>query len=225
MIPVIYRHTSNASGFGKNRPAWFSYEKSLNNILSTIEGLDFVKFHLLYDGVFTGKDDRIHCHTNFSGGSDWNSYVYAWNYAKSLPLTDTDLIYFVENDYAFTPEWPYKVQELFNTYEGLDYVTPYDHPDFYNPNNYPGLMACVFVTKTHHWKTVPSSTGSIIVTKRILNEDFDIHTTTPSDRGRFEFLSASRGRNVLAPIPSLTTHCEVEWLAPIIDWETIYKNY
>jgi hypothetical protein len=225
MIHVIYRHTSNASGFGKNRPAWFSYEKSLNNILSTIEGLDFVKFHLLYDGVFTGKDDRIHCHTNFSGGSDWNSYVYAWNYAKSLPLTDTDLIYFVENDYAFTPEWPYKVQELFNTYEGLDYVTPYDHPDFYNPNNYPGLMACVFVTKTHHWKTVPSSTGSIIVTKRILNEDFDIHTTTPSDRGRFEFLSASRGRNVLAPIPSLTTHCEVEWLAPIIDWETIYKNY
>ena len=225
MIHVIYRHTSNASGFGKNRPAWFSYEKSLNNILSTIEGLDFVKFHLLYDGVFTGKDDRIHCHTNFNGGSDWNSYVYAWNYAKSLPLTDTDLIYFVENDYAFTPEWPYKVQELFNTYEGLDYVTPYDHPDFYNPNNYPGLMACVFVTKTHHWKTVPSSTGSIIVTKRILNEDFDIHTTTPSDRGRFEFLSASRGRNVLAPIPSLTTHCEVEWLAPIIDWETIYKNY
>jgi hypothetical protein len=225
MIHVIYRHTSNASGFGKNRPAWFSYEKSLNNILSTIEGLDFVKFHLLYDGVFTGKDDRIHCHTNFSGGSDWNSYVYAWNYAKSLPLTDTDLIYFVENDYAFTPEWPYKVQELFNTYEGLDYVTPYDHPDFYNPNNYPGLMACVFVTKTHHWKTVPSSTGSIIVTKRILNEDFDIHTTTPSDRGRFEFLSASKGRNVLAPIPSLTTHCEVEWLAPIIDWETIYKNY
>jgi len=225
MIHVIYRHTSNASGFGKNRPAWFSYEKSLNNILSTIEGLDFVKFHLLYDGVFTGKDDRIHCHTNFSGGSDWNSYVYAWNYAKSLPLTDTDLIYFVENDYAFTPEWPYKVQELFNTYEGLDYVTPYDHPDFYNPNNYPGLMACVFVTKTHHWKTVPSSTGSIIVTKRILNEDFDIHTTTPSDRGRFEFLSATRGRNVLAPIPSLTTHCEVEWLAPTIDWETIYKNY
>jgi hypothetical protein len=83
----------------------------------------------------------------------------------------------------------------------------------------------MIVTKTHHWKTVPSSTGSIIISKRILNEDFDIHTSNPSDRGRFEFLSATKGRNVLAPIPSLTTHCEVEWLAPVIDWETIYKNY
>ena len=44
MIHIIYRHTSNASGIGKNRPYWFSYEKSLNNILSTIDGLDFVRF-------------------------------------------------------------------------------------------------------------------------------------------------------------------------------------
>lgn len=225
MIHIIYRHTSNASGIGKNRPHWFSYDKSLNNILLTIEGINFVKFHLLYDGEYKGNDPRIHYIENFQGGSDWISYVYAWNYAKTLTLEDNDLIYFVENDYAFMPNWPYKIQELFSTYEELDYVTPYDHPDFYNPNNYPGLMAYMFTTKTHHWKTVPSSTGSIIVTKRILNEDFDIHTTTPSDRGRFEFLQVNKGRNVLAPIPSLTTHCEIEWLAPTIDWETIYKNY
>jgi hypothetical protein len=224
MIHIIYRHTSNASGFGKNRPHWFSYEKSLNNILSTIDNVDFVKFHLLYDGEYKGNDSRIHYVENFKGGSDWVSYIYAWNYAKKLILDDNDLIYFVENDYAFIQDWPYKLQELFNTYEGLDYVTPYDHPDFYNQSNYPELATYMFVTKTHHWKTVPSSTGSIIITKRILDEDFDIHTTIPSDRGRFEFLSINRNRNVFAPIPSLTTHCETEWLAPTIDWEKIYKN-
>jgi hypothetical protein len=33
MIHILYRHTENISGRGKNRPEWFSYEKSLNNLL------------------------------------------------------------------------------------------------------------------------------------------------------------------------------------------------
>jgi len=224
MIHVIYRHTSNVSGFGKNRPTWFSYEKSLNNILSTIEGVDFVKFHLLYDGVFTGKDDRIHCHTNFSGGSDWNSYVYAWNYIKKLELQDDDLIYLAENDYAFVDGWPYKIKELFETYDELDYVTLYDHPDKYNTNIYPDLPAYLFVTKTHHWRLTPSTTGSVIFGKRILNEDFDVHTSNPSDFWRFKELHDNRSRTVLSPIPSLATHCEIEHLAPIINWEKLNKK-
>lgn len=222
MIHIIYRHTSNISGFGKNRPTWFSYEKSLNNILNSIEGCDFVKFHLLYDGVFEGEDNRIDFIENFIGGSDWKSYVYAWEYAKKLNIQEGDLIFMAENDYTFVKGWPYKVKELFEMYEAVDYITLYDHPDFYNPNNYPGLMSYVFPTKTHHWKTVPSSTGSVIFGKRILDEDFDIHTSNPSDRGRFEHLQRTKNRNVIAPIPSLSTHCEVEWLAPVIDWEKIY---
>jgi hypothetical protein len=222
MIHILYRHT-NHSGFGKNRPSWFSYEKSLNNILSTIDGLDFVKFHLMFDGDCQINDSRIHCTEVFKGGSDWASYLYTWNYAKNLNLNDDDIVYFAENDYAFRPEWPFKAKELFSTYEDIDYVTLYDHPDFYNPNHYPGLTSYILPTKTHHWKTVPSSTGSVLVSKRIINEDFDIHTSNPSDRGRFEHLSAYKGRSVLAPIPSLSTHCEVEWLAPVIDWEKIYK--
>jgi hypothetical protein len=224
MIHVLYRHTYH-SGFGKNRPEWFSYEKSLNNILSTTYGLDFVKFHLMFDGNCQINDPRIDHIEAFNGGSDWASYYYTWNYAKNLNLNDSDIIYFAENDYAFKAEWPYKVKELFETYDSIDYITLYDHPDFYNQNNYPGLSSFIFPTETHHWKTVPSSTGSIIIPKRILDEDFDIHTSEPSDRGRFEFLKQFRGRSVLAPIPSLSTHCEIEWLAPVINWKEITKNY
>ena len=221
-IHILYRHTSNISGIGKQRPTWFSYDKSLNNILSSIEGCDFVKFYLLYDGIFLGDDKRIDIVENFYGGSDWNSYVYAWNYAKNLNINDEDLIFLAENDYAFVKGWPYKVKEVFETYDNIDYLTLYDHPDFYNPSNYPELTSFVFPSKTHHWKTVPSSTGSIIFGKRILNEDFDIHTSNSSDRGRFNELKIFRYRNVMAPIPSLSTHCETAWLAPIIDWEKFY---
>lgn len=222
MIHVIYRHTSNASGFGKNRPTWFSYENSLNSMLSSIEGLDFVKFHLLYDGEFKDNvDERIHFISNFSGGSDWNSYVYAWNYVKKLELQDNDLIYIAENDYVFVKGWPNKVKELFETYSGLDYVTLYDHPDKYNPNVYPDLQTYLFLTKSHHWRLTPSTTGSVIFGKRILNEDFDVHTSNPSDFWRFKELHDTRSRTVLSPIPSLATHCEVEHLSPTIDWKKI----
>jgi hypothetical protein len=222
MIYILYRHTGNISGRGKNRPEWFSYEKSLNNILSTIEGLDFVQFHLLYDGEYRGSDPRIHHVENFQGGSDAMSYVFAWNYAKSLNLNDNDLVYFAENDYAFIPGWPQKIQELVATYENLDYITLYDHVDKYNYQMYPNLSTYLFITKTHHWRLVPSTTGNVIVTKKVLHEDFDVHTANPgSDKYRFEYLGENKKRTILSPIPSLATHCEVEWLAPAIDWSKI----
>lgn len=221
MIHVLYRDTSRPSGYGKTRPSWFSFERCLESMLSSIEGLDFITFHLIYDGYYESTDPRIHNVINFTGNSDWNSYVYAWNYAKNLDMKEDDLVFFAENDYVFIKNWPHKVQELFNMYSNIDYVTLYDHPHFYNQNDYPGLMAYMFPTKTHHWKTVPSSTGSIITNKKILDIDLDIHTTEASDRRRFEYLGNQRKRSILAPIPSLSTHCEVEWLAPAIDWETI----
>jgi hypothetical protein len=224
MIHILYRHTEHASGFGKNRPDWFSYEQSLNNILKSIEGIDFVKFHLLYDGTFTGNDSRIDYIENFVGGSDWSSYLYALNYAKKLDLKDNDLIYIAENDYAFIQGWPHKIKELYDTYDELHYVTLYDHPDKYNQNVYPGLQAYLVTTKSHHWRITPSTTGSVIFSKEILDEDFDIQSSDPSDFRRFQKLTLEKNRHVLSPIPSLATHCEVEHLAPAIDWKTLYNQ-
>lgn len=225
MIHILYRHTSNVSGVGKNRPSWFSYEKSLSNILYTIEGLEFVKFHLLYDGNEFPPDPRIHHLHLFTAGSDCNSYFYAWKYAKELNIGDKDLIYIAENDYVHSPGWPYKVLELFNSYNGLDYISLYDHNDKYNPAIYPDLATYMFLTPTHHWRWVPNTTGSIIFGKRILEEDFDTHYNNCSDFNRFEYLRTNKNRTVLTPIPSLSTHCEVEWLAPIVNWEQIINYY
>ena len=224
MIHILYRHTENVSGFGKNRPSWFSYEQSLNNILKSIEGIDFVKFHLLYGGTFKGNDSRIDYIENFVGGSDWSSYLYALNYAKKLDLKDNDLIYIAENDYAFIPRWPYKIKELYETYDELNYVTLYDHPDKYDQNVYPGLQTYLITTNSHHWRLTPSTTGSVIFSKKILDEDFDIQTSDPSDFRRFQKLTQTKNRHVFSPIPSLATHCETEHLAPTIDWKTLYNK-
>ena len=101
MIHILYRHTQHISGRGKNRPEWFSYENSLNNILKTIESRNDVTFHLIYDGGYTGNDSRIHKVVEFTGGSDKVSFFYTWNYAKLLELQDKDLVYFIFCTYYY----------------------------------------------------------------------------------------------------------------------------
>ena len=100
MIHLIYRHTDyiHNCGRGKNRPYYFSYDNCLNNILSTIENIDFIKFHLVHDGVNNSIDPRIHFIQNIEGKSEYKSWGEALKYAKTLDLKDDDLIIFMLKD-------------------------------------------------------------------------------------------------------------------------------
>jgi len=102
-IHIVYRDTDNLSacGVGKNRPSWFSYKNCLDNILTTIEGLDFVKFHLMYDGELTENvDTRIDHVELVNERSAMGNWIKAWDYAQSLNIDDNDVIYHLENDYS-----------------------------------------------------------------------------------------------------------------------------
>lgn len=227
MIYILYRDTGNITGWGKKRPSWYKFRLGIESLISTIEGNSNVELHILYDLGKGEKEFPWEMHprmdkiVTFKGGSDWNSYVYAWNYAKTLDMKENDLIFLAENDYVFAKGWADKVLELFSYYNNIDYVSLYDHPDKYNMEIYPNLSTYLFVTKTHHWRTVPSTTGSIIFGSRILKEDFELHTTNPSDRDRGMILTGTRLRNILSPVPSLSTHCETDYLSPTINWENI----
>lgn len=223
MMHIIYRGTSNVSGAFSNRPDWFSYENCLLNILSTIENNNNVKFHLLWDGVCNFSHSRIDKTIEFTGGSDWNSFKYAWEYAKSLELTDGDFVYFLENDYLHVDDWYSKVVELFSTYELNGYVSLYDHLDKYG-ESYSDLVSSVYVTKNSHWRTIPSTCGSFVINSKILNEDFDIHTNFYGDHDKFIWLGQNKNRFILSPIPSLSTHCVNDFLAPTINWKHVNSN-
>jgi len=221
MIHILYRHTSNTSGIGKNRPLWFSYESCLNNILNTIWGYDNVHFHLLYDGKCNINHARIDTISEFIGGSDKNSFFYAWEYAKKLNLKDEDLIYFLENDYLHIHGWVDKIIDLYSQFNVPGYVTLYDHLDKYILPMYEDLQSQIYVTNTMHWRTVPSTCGSFIINTQILNEDYDVHTSFYSDHDKFIYLGQTRNRIIISPMPGLSTHCEVEYLTPTINWENV----
>ena len=150
--------------------------------------------------------------------SFWKTVTLA---SSDNSIKDDDLIYFLENDYMHVNGWTDKLFDLYETYKFLDYVSLYDHNDKYFLPIYRGLTSLIFPTKSHHWRTTPSTCGSFIATKQKIKEDFDILSTMRGDHEKWLWLNNHRKRSVLTPLPGLSTHCMNNLLSPTIRWEEI----
>jgi hypothetical protein len=157
------------------------------------------------------KFNEVH-YTKLGNGGSFN---YALD--KALEYDDSYVVYFLENDYIHRNgsfEMIYQGLEA-----GADYVTLYDHPDKYGAE-FSGVK--LRLTQFAHWRTTPSTTMTFATKIKTLREDEPIlrkHTCTsyPFDNNMFLELG-SKGRVLISPIPSFSTHGEGMWLAPLIDW-------
>lgn len=222
---IYYRHAAvNNHNYG--RPIWFSYENCFLNLLETIKAYD-IELVMALDGPIEGNfiskyTDRFTLlQTNY--GSSLLSYRALLEYIRSQRMNSTDLIYFLENDYLHVDNWIEKVHELYNTFNGLTYVSLYDHNDKYFLPMYDDLVSKIIVTPTHHWRTTPSTCGSFIVTRDIFDQDYDVWSSAIGDHNTFLHLTDIRSRFVLTPLPGLSTHCMEGLMSPTIDWESINK--
>ena len=223
-IHIFYRHYNIEGNDNKGRPQWFNYEKCFVNLLNTIKGKN-VDLHLIMDGNietnFIKKyKDRYILHT-IEAKNDQSSFNQTWGIVKGLPIGEKDLIYFLENDYLHVDDWVEKVLNIFQRYEGLNYVSLYDHIDKYFAPMYEDLVSKIIVSDNHHWRTTTSTCGSFIVNKKIFEEDYNEHTTISGDHNKFIHLTQTKNRFILTPIPGLSTHCMEFLLSPTIDWEKI----
>jgi hypothetical protein len=224
-IHIYYRHY-NISGTEPRRPEWFTYEKCYNNLVSTLESInnDLYELNIIYDG---NEDNWILKYNSpnqykIQAGGDYKSFQETCEIIKNdLRIRPNDLIYFLENDYMHVPEWLNKVFELFKTYSGLDYISLYDHNDKYFLPMYNNLVSKIFTTENHHWRTVPSTCGSFILTKELFDKDYDILSTMEGDHNKWLWLNEHRSRSVITPIPGLSTHCMNGLLSPAINWSKI----
>lgn len=226
-IHIFYSHY-NVEGKGyKYRPFWFDYELCFKNFLSTIKDKN-VDFHLVMDGKvdnnWIGKYKQHYILHEIEGGSMEKAAITMYNIVKSMgnKIADNDLIYFLENDYLHVNGWVDKVTDLFKTFNGLNYISLYDHNDKYTwMHLYEDLVSKIFTTSTHHWRTVPNTCGSYICTKKLFLEDYDVQTTVIGDANKWLHLEQTKGRFMLSALPGLSTHCMDTLLSPTIDWEKI----
>jgi hypothetical protein len=84
-------------------------------------------------------------------------------------------IYFAEDDYFYLPD-TFKEMIDFVQEKDVDFVSPYDHLDYYeHPLHYYGSE--IKVTPTRHWRTVSATTMTFLTTKTTLRKSRHIFNT------------------------------------------------
>jgi len=231
MIRVINRQWNKANLRKQEvRPTWFSYEKCFTKFLNAYN----IDLHILIDGnlknhhfdILNYKSNNYHI-TEFQGGSDADSFKFALEYLQKQNFNDEDIIYLVEDDYLHKKDWEIVLENVFKEYN-IDYVTLYDHPDKYFAPMYKSLEASLLVSKDCHWRTTPSTCNTYAGKWKTFKKHWEIHwkfcqpefTHDGYDHSKFISLWQN-GSNLISPIPTYSTHCEKNFLSPLIDWENV----
>ena len=151
--------------------------------------------------------------------------------ARSTADDRRTVIYFLEDDYFHLPT---ALAELiqFLQFKPDAVATLYDHPDGYTRSDN-RLQARFGVTVgvnanelSRHWKPIESTTGTWAATKL----SFQTHAfpawdpaqcrveNCPEDRPNSRLIW-DLGGSIWAPIPSLSSHSEAAFMAPLINWK------
>jgi hypothetical protein len=171
-----------------------------------------------------------------NAGSDAKSFRELLEY--SVKLDDSEQVLFQEDDYLYLDGSEGAIKEAL---EFGDYVTGYLHPDKFIHPNFGGNPFVeqhgvseptrVIQTKSRFWTLTNSTTNTFATTAKILKEDYNEWMAGTSDlinTKDFEtFLKLrDKGRTVLMPIPTLSTHGLRGFEAPLIgtgltSWEKL----
>jgi hypothetical protein len=225
-IKVFLRHWNGAINRKQNvRPKWFSYEKCYRSVKN--EDVDLT---ILLDGnkenhhfQFDTEDKVI----EFIGGSDAASFLFCLETIESSNPQDEDIIYIIEDDYLHISGWKNIMKEAFGTFN-VDYVTLYDHPDKYFLQMYEDLQSKILHTNSTHWRTTPSTCNTYAGKWKTFKKYWDTHIKyctpehTHDGYDHTKFLDLwQQGSNLISPIPGYSTHCELPFLSPLINWNQI----
>jgi len=233
-IEVFVRHCHfSAVSQHKSRYPEFSREKCHENLLST---LDPKKANLTFfldtchpmSGIHFIKKQSRYPVIEIMEGTEGGSFLRMLDHVCTLRLSEDTIVYFLEDDYLHRPGWTDVLLEGFSIPEA-SYVTLYDHRDKYFFPAYSDLTAKLFLTKSCHWRTAPSTTNTYAMRFGTLKKHLPIHRAFSEGRkisaDHEKFIALGRaGGQLISPIPGWSTHVEPEYASPCVDWERFLKN-
>lgn len=239
-LHIFYRHVhvksdAHSRDPNKARPDWFTHERCFRNLMQTIQADPQghrVSVTIMYDGPLDDlltdfmagyvANDKLKLKLQFiKAGSDKNSFLITLAVAKAGQMPGTDLLYFLENDYVHQHGWVSKVFELYDSGHAFDVVSLYDHKDKYILPMYAQLNARLYLSRTHHWRSAPSTCASFLLEKSAFDRDYDVFSSGQVDYHFFSALVEGRKRVLLSPIPGLSTHSMQGYLSPNVDWASL----
>lgn len=232
-MKVLYRISEK--GYAKNKPDYINNKNCFSNARKIFKNAEFF---VLADNVDRETLDFLSSFEaeikEINVGNGAGTFNLALDYA--LKLNPEEIVYFLENDYIHRLGSQEVLQEAFDSDTIFDYSTLYDHPDKYlnpheggNPMCYgKGEETKVFFTGTCHWKYTNSTTMTFASRVETLLKDEKIirkwtSDTHPHDFNMFLELG-NLGRKLISPIPGFSTHGEVEWMSPLINWQKVCEE-
>lgn len=116
----------------------------------------------------------------------------------------------VEDDYWWVPGAGKKMEDISNKF---DFVTPYDHPNYYKHESHT-VPRRIYFEDNQHWQEVFSTTLTFMAkdgeTLRKVKPIFERYGTADFPA----WLEITKDHSLVAPVGTLATHMETQWLSP-----------
>jgi hypothetical protein len=224
---IIYRISD--TGYNKVKPDYVNNENCLRNFCNVFFDYTY-NIHIIADNVSDDTYNMIKKYIDplnierVKVGHGAGTFNLALD--KALKLNDDEIVYFVENDYIHLQTSPQIIKEAIDL--GGSYVTLYLHPDKFIPphkggnpevDEDGGYMTKIYRGETQLYGMFNSTTMTFASTVKTLREDENIlrkwtKNTYPDDFKMFLELR-DKGKALLCPLNTFSTHGETNWLAPL----------
>ena len=96
----------------------------------------------------------------------------------------SEYIYMAEDDYYYLPQQFEKMINFIKFNSNVDFITPYDHPDYYfhKLHEYSSYIKVFFGL---HWRTVSTTCNTYLTTKAVLFQTKDVFLRSYSSKNFF----------------------------------------
>jgi hypothetical protein len=164
-----------------------------------------------------------------------NSQSYRAAFAMSEEVDRDSLVYHAEDDYLYHADAFPELVATADRFPHVDYFTLYDHRDRYTRSDdaHWGHRSVIALGGTRHWRGCESTCMTYAARARTLVHDAYLHqlcSVRPLPHDRFLWRAAQGigpfwwkfpKRRLMSPMPSLATHLDPDYLAPVVDWTAI----
>jgi hypothetical protein len=98
-----------------------------------------------------------------------NQATFAKQIDVLLEQSDSEFVYFAEDDYIYLPDQFSRMLEFMNANTSVDFISPYDHLDCYTLDIH-DRPKWIRVSASHHWRTAASTCLTFLTSKKTLRQ-------------------------------------------------------
>lgn len=137
-----------------------------------------------------------------------------------LAYAQDDDILFQECDYLYRPGTGKALIEGLNE---LTLVSPYDHLNFYVDKTLHSNQVILELVGDTHWRSTERNTMTFAIKNRVFKDNYKRFKHWGYLDGDIWYEMLGKGYPMFVPIPSFATHMITDFMAPSVDWKSLYE--